>query len=122
MIATTAEASEAPQLTPAPAPAALSAEMARIKYGVWLSAAAFLLLGVICGISVSKMTVGSDMVAALGSVTTVVGTIIGAFFGVQIGSHGREVAEAGRDQAEKAARTALSTLDPKAADEVMRAL
>ena len=82
MIATTAEASEAPQLTPAPAPAALSAEMARIKYGVWLSAAAFLLLGVICGISVSKMTVGSDMVAALGSVTTVVGTIIGAFFGV----------------------------------------
>jgi hypothetical protein len=41
---------------------------------------------------------------------------------VQIGSHGREAAEAGRDQAERAARTALSKLDPQAADEVIRAL
>jgi hypothetical protein len=123
MTLTAVEAPEAPQLSRAPAAAsAVNADLARIKYGVWLCGAAFLLLGVICGISVAKMTVGSDMVAALGSVTTVVGTIIGAFFGVQIGSHGREAAEAGRDQAEKAARTALSKLDPQAADEVIRAL
>ncbi len=74
------------------------------------------------GIGVSKITVGADMDAALGSVTTVVGTIIGTFFGLQIGSHGKEAAEAGRTQAEKAARTALSKLDPNSADDVMRTL
>lgn len=123
MTLTTAEAPEAPPLSPDPAMTpVLSADLARIKYGVWLIGAAFLLLGVVFGIGVSKITVGADMVAALGSVTTVVGTIIGTFFGVQIGSHGKEAAEAGRTQAEKAARTALSKLDPSAADDVIRAL
>jgi hypothetical protein len=121
MSLTAAEAPEAPPLSPPPAPA-LSADLVRIKYGVWLIGAAFVLLGVVFGIGVSKITVGSDMVAALGSMTTVVGTIIGAFFGVQIGSHGREAAEAGRTQAERAARSALSKLDPMAADDVMRGL
>ena len=65
------------------------------------------------GIGVTRITVGADMVAALGSVTTVVGTIIGAYFGVQIGSHGKEAAEAERTQAENAARLALGKLDPK---------
>jgi hypothetical protein len=124
MTLTTVEAPEAPPLSPDPAPvlSADSADLARIRYGVWLIGAAFLLLGVVFGIGVSKITVGADMVAALGSVTTVVGTIIGTFFGVQIGSHGKEAAEAGRTQAEKAARTALSKLDPSAADDVIRAL
>ena len=121
MTLTTVEAPEATHLSPDPAPV-LTADLARIKYGVWLIAAAFLLLGVVFGIGVAKITVGADIVAALGSVTTVVGTIIGTFFGVQIGSHGKEAAEAGRTQAEKAARTALSKLDPSAADDVIRAL
>jgi hypothetical protein len=94
----------------------------RIRYGAWLIAAAFLLLGVVFGIGVSKMTGGPDMVAALGSVTTVVGTIIGTFFGVQIGSHGKEAAEAGRTHAEAAARLALGKLDPRAADDVNQKL
>ena len=121
MTLTATEAPEAPPLSPPPAPV-VSADLVRIKYGVWLIGAAFVLLGVVFGIGVSKITVGADMVAALGSVTTVVGTIIGAFFGVQIGSHGRAEAEAGRNQAERAARTALSKLDPSAADDVIRAL
>ena len=87
----------------------------RLMYGAILIGAAFLLLGVVFGIGISKMTGGADMVAALGSVTTVVGTIIGTFFGVQIGSHGKEAAE-------KAARTALGKLDPDTADAVIKQL
>ena len=127
MTATTAEVDQAPISSPAPvhhaAPTAdSSVDRDRIKYGVWLSAAAFLLLGVVSGIGVTRMTVGSDMVAALGSVTTVVGTIIGAYFGVQIGSHGKEAAEAERTHAEAAARLALGKLDPKDADDVNQKL
>jgi len=85
---------------------ARSPDETRLMYGAILIGAAFLLLGVVFG---------ADMVAALGSVTTVVGTIIGTFFGVQIGSHGKEAAE-------KAARTALGKLDPDTADAVIKQL
>ena len=94
----------------------------RLRYGALLIGAAFLLLGVVFGIGVSKMTGGADMVAALGSVTTVVGTIIGTFFGVQIGSHGKEAAEVGRSEAEAAARVALGKLEPEDASEVIQHL
>ena len=123
MTVTLAKAPQAPHpgLAPAPPPA-LSADLARIKYGVWLVGAAFLLLGVVSGIGASRITGAADMVAALGSVTTVVGTIIGTFFGVQVASHGKEAAEAGRTQAESAARVALGKLHPDDADEVIRVL
>jgi hypothetical protein len=52
----------------------------------------------------------------------VVGTIIGAFFGVQIGSAGKEAAETGRAHAERAARLALGKLEPQAAEDVVRML
>jgi len=94
---------------------ARSPDETRLMYGAILIGAAFLLLGVVFGIGISKMTGGADLVAALGSVTTVVGTIIGTFFGVQIGSHGKEAAE-------KAARTALGKLDPDTADAVIKQL
>jgi hypothetical protein len=51
-----------------------------------------------------------------------VGTIIGAYFGIQVGSSGKEVAEAGRAQAERAARIALAKMDPLVADELMNLL
>ena len=74
--------------------------MARIRYGAWLIAAAFALLGVVFGVAVSQFSTASDVTAVVGSVTTVVGTIIGAFFGVQAGAAGKEAAEAGRAKAE----------------------
>jgi hypothetical protein len=110
------------QMTPAGAiqnPAS-SADLARIKYGAWLIGVAFVLLGVVFGIAVSQFTNAADVTAAVGSVATVVGTIIGAFFGIQAGSSGKEAAEAGRAQAERASRLALAKLDPQDAADVMR--
>jgi len=108
-------------------------------------------LGVVFAIAVWRFTAARDVTAAVGSVATVVGTIVGAFFGVHIGTAakesavkagraqadavqaqaeaaqaqaeaGRDRAEAGRAQAEKIARTALAKLDPKAAEEIVKAL
>ena len=108
---------EAPVEEPAP-----SVDMARIRYGAWLIVAAFALLGVVFGIAVSQFSTASDVTAVVGSVTTVVGTIIGAFFGVQIGSAGKEAAENGRAHAERAARLALGKLEPQAAEDVVQML
>jgi hypothetical protein len=74
----------------------LMATDTRVRYGVWLVGAAFVLLGVVFGIAASQFTAASDVAAAVGSVATVIGTIVGAFFGVQVGSSGKEAAEAGR--------------------------
>jgi len=107
----------APAANPAP-----NADLVRIKYGAWLIAAAFLLLGVVFGLAIWQFSAAADVTAVVGSVTTVVGTIIGAFFGVQIGSAGKEAAETGRAHAERAARLALGKLEPQAAEDVVQML
>jgi len=108
--------------TSADAISAEDADLARLRYGARLIGGAFLLLGVVFSIGAAKITGGAEMVAALGSMTTVVGTIIGAFFGVQIASHGKETAEAGRTRAEQAAQVALGKLNPDDASEVIQVL
>jgi hypothetical protein len=106
-----------PAANPAP-----SADLVRIKYGAWLIAAAFLLLGSVFSLAIWQFSAAADVTAVVGSVTTVVGTIIGAFFGVQIGSAGKEAAENGRAHAERAARLALGKLEPQAAEDIVRLL
>lgn len=104
------------------AQAATVADLDRVKYGAWLVLAAFVLLAVVFAVAVTQFKSASDVTAVVGSVATVVGTIIGAFFGVQAGSSGKAAAEAGRTQAEQAARIALAKLDPAVADQVMHLL
>jgi hypothetical protein len=106
-----------PAANPAP-----SADLVRIKYGAWLIVAAFLLLGGVFSLAIWQFSAAADVTAVVGSATTVVGTIIGAFFGVQIGSAGKEAAENGRAHAERAARLALGKLEPQAAEDVVRML
>ncbi|MGH3178309.1 MAG: hypothetical protein ACRDPF_31095, partial [Streptosporangiaceae bacterium] len=94
--ATLTEAAPVPARKSAQAPVQKSAsnvDLARIRYGAGLIVAAFALLGVVVGVAVSQFSTASDVTAVIGSVTTVVGTIIGAFFGVQAGASGKEAAE-----------------------------
>ena len=98
------------------------ADMTRIKYGAWLIVAAFVLLAVVFGVAVWRYTHASAVVAVVGSVATVAGTILGAFFGAQVGSAGKEAAEARRAQAERTARLALGKLDPQAAEDLIKKL
>ncbi|MDR2984139.1 MAG: hypothetical protein LBV34_04780 [Nocardiopsaceae bacterium] len=117
----TAFATDLPVSAPGLADGAMAeADMTRIKYGAWLIGAAFILLGVVFGVAVWRYTTASDVVAVVGSVATVAGTILGAFFGAQVGSAGKEAAEARRAQAERTTRLALGKLDPQVADDLMK--
>src|SRR5215831_4709600 len=105
----------------------LSVDHEQLKYGARLVGGAFVLLGVVFAIAVWRFTAARDVTAAVGSVATVIGTIVGAFFGIHIGSSAKETAEAGRAhaeagraRAENIARAALGKLDPATADEVLK--
>jgi Na+/H+-dicarboxylate symporter len=64
----------------------------------------------------------ADVTVVVGSVAAVTGMIVGAFFGVQVGSSGKEAAEAGRAKAESTARKALAKMDPHEAADLMGSL
>ena len=53
--------------------------------------------------------VANNVVASMGVVTGVIGSLISAYFGIQIGSAGRERAEAQRDRAVAASTEASNT-------------
>ena len=55
----------------------------------------------------------SDVIALVGALTTFLGTVIGAFLGVQVGA-------ANKEKAEGLATRALAALPPEAADKVLR--
>jgi hypothetical protein len=99
-----------------------STDLARIKYGAWLIGGAFVLMAAMFIAAVVRFPTALDVTAIFGAVTGVIGTIIGAFFGVQAGSSGTETAENARSQAQKIASAALAKLDPNAADEVLKLL
>ena len=53
--------------------------------------------------------VANNVVASMGVVTGVIGSLVSAYFGIQIGSAGRERAEAQRDRAVAASTEASNT-------------
>ncbi len=65
----------------------------RTKYGFWVVLAGLLVILIVYGIAVYTWRAASDFAAAAGSVAGVVGTIVAAFFGVQVGSAGKERAQ-----------------------------
>ncbi len=94
----------------------------RIKYGAWLIGFALLFLGVVFVVALSRFKKADDVVAIVGAFTGVVGTVVGAFFGVQVGQAGKEDAEKGRKDAEEAARVYSSLLEPGKAEDARRML
>ena len=97
---------------------ASNSDLAKYRYGAWISVAAFILLGATFGITVSKFNAAADVTAVVAPVTTLIGTIIGAYFGVQAGASGKATAETKRDEAESAKNNALAILTPDQAREL----
>jgi hypothetical protein len=95
-------------------------DLARIRYGARLIGAALVLLGVVFGVAIMHFKAASDVVAVVGSVATVVGTIVAEFFGIQAASSSRAAADAQRAHAEHTARLALGKLDPQVAEDVLK--
>jgi len=111
----------------------IDTERLRIHHAFWLSifglalaAALAVLLVFMAG---TKVDTPAEVVAIVGLFTSVTGTLVGAFFGLQIGAAGaeherrsRQKAEESRQTAEEATRIALAHLHPDTAKEVVSAL
>ena len=95
--------------SPAPDP---QVEMFRIRKAFWLA---------IIGLSIAAILVivllaygfktSNDIVAIVGLFTSVLGTLVGAFFGLQIGSAGKEASEQRANKAEQKSDAITSMAD-----------
>jgi hypothetical protein len=75
-------------------------DLARIKYGFVVVLVGLAAVVFIYTVAIWHWTAASDVTAAVGSAGGVIGTIVGAFFGLQLGAAGKEKAEEQRDRAE----------------------
>jgi hypothetical protein len=72
------------------------------------------------GLSLIAFDTGDDVGTALAPITGVIGTIVGAYFGIQAGSAGKAESDQARDQAEKQAKALAAVADAGAAERVLR--
>lgn len=111
----------------------IGTERLRIHHAFWLSLFG---LGLAAALTVflvfyagTKVDTSAEVVAIVGLFTSVTGTLVGAFFGLQIGAVGaeherrsRETAEERRQSAEEVTRIALAHLNPDTAKQVLSAV
>lgn len=93
----------------------------RLTYGFWIIVIGFFLVAMLFMIAVSHWTKADDVVTVIAVITTFVGTIVGAFFGVQVGSAGKERAENERKQAENLVLEMAKMLSSKQVDNARKA-
>jgi hypothetical protein len=84
--------------------AAESAEVARARYGVTVVLAGLVVTLVAFGLTLLAFDKAGSVSAALAPITGVIGTIVGAYFGVQVGASGKAESEAARSKAEDDAK------------------
>ncbi len=78
----------------------------------------FFLIALITAASILKWDDVTSVATVIGATTSLVGTVVGSFLGVQVGAAGKERVEADRKQSEETARIALSMLPPEVAKQV----
>ena len=90
----------------------------RIRYGLWIILAGFLLVALVSVVSIFKWEDVTSVATAIGATTSLVGTVVGSFLGVQVGAAGKERAQADLRHVEEVARLALSMLPPEVAKQI----
>src|SRR4028119_737144 len=90
----------------------------RMKYRLWIILTGFLLVALITGASIFKWDDVTSVATAIGATTSLVGTVVGSFLGVQVGSAGKERVETDRQRLEDAVRLAMSMLPPEIAKQL----
>lgn len=90
----------------------------RIRYGLWIILTGFALVALITIVSIFKWNDVTSVATAIGATTSLVGTVVGSFLGVQVGSAGKERAETDRQRLEDTVRLALSMLPPEVAKQL----
>jgi membrane associated rhomboid family serine protease len=90
----------------------------RIRYGLWIILAGFVLVALVSVVSIFKWEDVTSVATAIGATTSLVGTVVGSFLGVQVGAAGKERAQADLRHVEEVARLALSMLPPEVARQI----
>jgi len=90
----------------------------RIRYGLWIIFTGFALIALITVVSIFKWNDVTSVATAIGATTSLVGTVVGSFLGVQVGSAGKERVETDRQRLEDTVRLALSMLPPEVAKQL----
>jgi len=90
----------------------------RIRYGLWIILAGVVLVALVSVVSIFKWEDVTSVATAIGATTSLVGTVVGSFLGVQVGAAGKERAQADLRHVEEVARLALSMLPPEVAKQI----
>jgi len=72
----------------------------RTTYGFWVVLTGLMIVLISFLATIMKWTTAADVSTVLASITSVVGTLVGTFFGVQVGSTGKEKSDVARNNAE----------------------
>jgi len=100
----------------------------KAKYGFWIVIAGLgsvivLYIGTIITFAILSTadTLANNVVAAMGAITGVIGSLVGAYFGVQVGAAGKETSDAAAAQSSALAQGAMSQLDPGQTQDAIQA-
>jgi hypothetical protein len=95
-------------------------EQMRIRYAFWLAVVGLGLgAALVLFLVFEGWKTASDIVAVVGLFTSVLGTLVGAFFGVQVGASGKEKEQQAAQAAHRLAQRALAALEPDKAQSVL---
>ena len=84
------------------APGPLSNSDVRVGFAFWITLLGMVIAGGLAVYLVQAKWPVADVVALVGVFTSLIGTLVGAFLGVQVGAAGKAEAEASRQHAEQA--------------------
>lgn len=89
-------------------------EKLRIRLAFWLSVIGLTLAALLVVVLLrSELKTATDITSVVGLFTSVLGTLVGAFFGLQIGAAGKEKAEQRAEEAQKKAGALQEAATPE---------
>jgi hypothetical protein len=107
---------------------ASTTEDPKVKYGFWIVIAGLgsvIVLYIITIITFAILstadTLANNVVASMGAITGVIGSLVGAYFGVQLGASGKEASDAAAAQSSALAQGAMSQLDSGQTEDALQA-
>lgn len=91
----------------------------RWKYGLWAVFAGLAAICVVAVVGVLRYSTPSDAATAIAPVVAAISALTGAYFGVQVGSAGKEQSDAARDAAHSEALKFAAIADPQLAQQLI---
>lgn len=85
----------------------------RLKYGFWIIMSGLIIVMIAFLVATFRWQNAEDVTATVGIITSFIGTLVGAYLGIKIGSEGKDKEVAERKKAEKKAFNLAGRLDPE---------